>query len=319
MRFNRAKHIAKIHLIMAMSAALLLACAGAALAAGNWQKLEKQNIVVIGDRVVDIAYNLGVHPAAMGVRCSIWPLCDKIKMLAKPLGCPECLINAKQDNLTDFISKNNVKLVIIEKSEPFCILKPDVKPTDVAPALKGLDVKVEYVDFSKGIEDAIAQTAALLGKEKAGQDLAAAYAKASADLEAKIAQGKPGKRVVVLNGVYQPETTKTFIRVELPGGYSDKFILGPLGCQNVGDGLVPKGQTPDKGHVTIRKLDALATIQPQAIVITGDGAAVQKALAATVAKHPELGRTPVYCLPLYIDSSVIERPQIVGKWLWALR
>lgn len=305
--------------IMALALLCALTWTSPSAGAAAWQKKEKQNILIVGDRVMDIAWNLGVYPAAMGVRCSIWPLCGQIKNLVQPLGCPECLAGAKKGKLVGFIKKSGIKSALIEKSQPFCLLKPEVNPLDSARILRELGVEVKLVDFSGGLPSAIRRTAALLGREKAGEELVGAYLKAEEKLKAQLAGVKLGKRVVVLNGVYQSATGKSFLRVEAPGGYTDRFILEPLGCHNVGQALFPTTQKPSKGHVTIRRLKGLAGAKPDVIVITGDSAAVQKALAAAVSQEPELARVPVYSLPMYIDSSVIERPGIVSKWLWALR
>ncbi len=61
---------------------------------------EKADVIIIGDRLVDIAYNLGVLPAAMSVRCSLWPLCDTLKNTTQVLGCPNCLQKKKAKPLS---------------------------------------------------------------------------------------------------------------------------------------------------------------------------------------------------------------------------
>ena len=54
--------------------------------------------------------------------------------------------------------------------------------------------------------------------------------------------------------------------------------------------------------------------------MTGDALAVQNTLAAAVAKSPALAQVPalkshaVYSPPGYIDSRVVEYPQILRKW-----
>ena len=67
--------------------------------------LEKADVIIIGDRLVDIAYNLGVLPAAMSVRCSLWPLCDTLKTSVQVLGCPNCLQKKKGAPLIKFAKK----------------------------------------------------------------------------------------------------------------------------------------------------------------------------------------------------------------------
>ena len=224
-------------LATALLAALLVMCPTSQ--AATYQKMEQINIVMIGDRVVDIAYNLGVIPTGMSVRCSLWPLCGKIKVMAQPLGCPGCLSKGKTGKLADFIKTNRIKLAIVEKSHPFCLLQPSANPLDAVEFLQKRGVEVKIVDFGQGVEEAITQTAAILGKPDEGKALLARYQKAVRKLEKATAGQKLGERVVVLNGIYQAQTGKAFIQVQAPGGYIDKFILSPLGCMNVGKGLAP--------------------------------------------------------------------------------
>jgi len=71
-------------------------------------------------------------------------------------------------------------------------------------------------------------------------------------------------------------------------------------------------------------LDPLIKANPDVIVMTGNAFAVQKALAVYAKKHPALAdvkavkNQAVYSLPFYIDSSVIEFPNILRQWAVAL-
>jgi len=53
---------------------------------------EKIQAIMIGDRLVDVAYNLGVVPEAMSVRCSMWPMCKELSTASQVLGCPKCIM-----------------------------------------------------------------------------------------------------------------------------------------------------------------------------------------------------------------------------------
>ncbi|WP_156360595.1 ABC transporter substrate-binding protein [Dethiosulfatarculus sandiegensis] len=302
---------------------ILALCVGFCLSASaaqaaTYKKIEKKNLIIIGDRVVDIAYNLGVIPVGLSARCSMWPMCEKIKVIGQPVGCPGCVSKGKTAKLKKLIKQKNIKLALVEKSDPFCILVPKANPLDAIKVFQKMGVKVITIDFKEGIPSAIQQTAAALGKKEQGAKLKETYEKNLTKLNNKMKNLKIGKKVVVLNGVYQAATGKSFIRVEVPGGYTDRFILTPLGCQNVGGALV-KGRKAVKGYVGLRKLKGLSKNKPDVIVITGDATGVQKALTRQVANDPELGKVPVYSLPGYIDSSVIEKPAIVSKWIWALK
>lgn len=285
---------------------------------------EKIKVIMIGDRLVDVAFNLGVLPEAMSVRCSLWPMCKQLLNTSQVLGCPKCIVDKNPSIVPNTAKKRGIKRIIVEKHPNFCIYKPKVKPANVVPLLKGMDLTIEYVDFSQGLESAIRQTAKLLGCQSKADALIDRYNKALKKAKNVLPREKLGKKVVIINGTYQSATGKTFLRVEMPGGYSDRFLLGPLGCINVGDVLKSSNKKVNKGHFSIRKLDALTIAKPDVIVMTGNPFAVQKALTAGVKINPALANVPaiknpsIYSLPFYADSSVIEYPAILRQWTDAL-
>ena len=63
---------------------------------------EKADVIIIGDRLVDIAYNLGVLPAAMSVRCSLWPLCDTLKNAHPGFRLPQLPAKEKSQTVDQF-------------------------------------------------------------------------------------------------------------------------------------------------------------------------------------------------------------------------
>ncbi|RZB30063.1 MAG: hypothetical protein SRB1_02343 [Desulfobacteraceae bacterium Eth-SRB1] len=285
---------------------------------------EKVNVIMIGDRLVDVAFNLGVLPEAMSVRCSMWPMCKQLLNTSQILGCPKCIVDKNPSIVPNTAKKRGIKRIIIEKHPNFCIYKPKVKPANVVPLLEGKGLTIEYVDFSNGLESAIRQTAKLLGCPSKADALIDRYNKAMAKAKKGLPKAKPGKKVVIINGTYQGSTGKSFLRIEAAGGYSDQYLLEPLGCVNVGDVLKSENKKVNKGHFSIRKLDALVRAKPDIIVMTGNPFAVQKALAAAVEKNPALANVPaikdlaIYSLPFYGDSSVIEYPGILKTWANAL-
>ncbi len=285
---------------------------------------EKIKVIMIGDRLVDVAFNLGVLPEAMSVRCSLWPMCKQLLNTSQVLGCPKCIVNKNPSIVPNTAKKRGIKRIIIEKHPNFCIYKPKVKPANVVPLLEGKGLTIEYVDFSNGLESAIRQTAKLLGCQSKADALIDRYNKALAKAKKGLPKAGLGKKVVIINGTYQSATGKTFLRVEMPGGYSDRFLLEPLGCINVGDVLKSPNKKVNKGHFSIRKLDALTIAKPDVIIMTGKPFAVQKALATAMKNNPALANVPaikntaIYSLPFYADSSVIEYPAILRQWTDAL-
>ena len=260
----------------------------------------------------------------MSVRCSMWPMCKQLLSASQVLGCPKCIVDKNPTIVPDTAKKRGIKRIIIEKHPNFCIYKPKVKPANVVPLLEGKGLTIEYVDFSNGLESAIRQTAKLLGRQSKADALIDRYNKALAKAKKGLPREKLLKKVIIINGTYQDSTGKTFLRVEMPGGYSDRFLLDPLGCMNIGDVLKSPNKKVDKGHFLIRKLDVLARTKPDVIVMTGNAFAVQKALAVAVKKDPAMANVPavkdlaIYSLPFYGDSSVIEYPVILRQWTDAI-
>ena len=138
---------------------------------------EKIKVIMVGDRLVDVAFNLGVLPEAMSVRCSLWPMCKRILNTSQVLGCPRCIVDRTPNIVPDTAKKHGIKRIIIEKHPNFCIYKPKVKPANVVPLLEGKGLTIEYVDFSNGLESAIRQTAKLLGCQSKADALIDSYNK----------------------------------------------------------------------------------------------------------------------------------------------
>ena len=291
---------------------------------------EKIKAIIIGDRVVDIAYNLGVMPEAMSLRGSLWPMANKLKTVSQILGCPKCTTEKNKDTIPKALKKYGIDRVIVEKSNPFCLYMPQVNPENIAAILDGMSVTIEYVDFSQGLESAIRQTAKLLDRESKADAVIKKYKQNMVEAKALLPTEKSGKTVIIFNGTFQPSTGKAFIRVEAPGGYADQFLLKPLGFINAGDCFKPSQGKASKGHYAVRKkkgepdLSPIIKANPDVIVMAGDTFVVQKALAECQAANPDLAQVKairnlaVFSLPAYIDSSVIEYPIILKKWSSAL-
>ena len=257
-------------------------------------------------------------------------MAQKLKTVSQILGCPRCIVLNKS-TVPKACKKYRVRRLIVEKSEPYCLYKPKVKPENIVPIMADQDVTIEYVDFTQGLEPAIRQTASLFGRESKVGAVIEKYHKELAAARAKLPEKKSGKKVIIFNGIYQASTGKSVLRVEAPGGYADRFLLEPLGLINVGDCFKPGQGQADKGHYLVRKkkngmvLDPLIEADPDVIIMTGDAAAVQKALSEYQAANPSLAQVKavrdlaMYALPPYVDSGVLEYPGILDKWAGAIQ
>jgi hypothetical protein len=290
---------------------------------------EKIKAIIIGDRVVDIAYNLGVMPAAMSVRGSLWPMAKKLGTVSEILGCPRCIV-LKKELVPRACTKYGVRRLIVEKSHPFCLYKPEVKPENIVPLMTETDLIIQYVDFSNGLDQAVRQTAKLLDREFKAHATIETYKRELAAAEKRLPKQRSGKRVIIFKGVYQSATGKLMLSVEAPGAYADRFLLERLGCVNVGDCFETSSGGAQKGHYTVRKkkdgmaLDPVIGANPDVIIMTGDAFAVQKAFSDYQGVNPAFARVKairemaVYTLPAYVDSSVLEYPSVLHMWTIAL-
>jgi ABC-type Fe3+-hydroxamate transport system substrate-binding protein len=310
---------------------LVLFMSASGFAGAGSPPLEKAKAIVVGDRIVDIAYNLGVLPEAMSVRGGLWPMSKKFRTASRILGCPNCVTRKNKNTIPEAMKKYGIeKLVLSKGNSPYCLYKPEIEPGDVADLVEGLNARIEYVDFSGGLKPAIRRTAAVFGKEKQGEELIRDYEKDMRRTGKFLPASPLGKKVVILSGIYQSSSGNSLLRVEAPGGYADRFILKRLGCENVGDCFKQEDKEPVKGHYMVRKtrdgfdLSPLVRADPDVIVATGDALVVQKALQAHAKENPEMNRVKavrdmaVYALPGYIDSGVIEYPSVLRKWAVAL-
>ncbi len=316
-----------------VAVALLASFSLLALDAGAGMKTpppKKIDAIMLGDRVVDIAYHLGVMPQAMSVRGSQWEMAKKLKLSSQILGCPMFTTVKKKETIPNALEKFGVNRVIAEKKANFCLYKPQVKPSSIAKILEGTGATVEFVDFKDGLESAVRQVAKLTGREDKVAAVMEKYNKSLAKAQKRLPKNL-GKKVLVINGTYQRDTGKPSLRVEAPGLYSDRFFLNPMGCTNVGDAFKPADGKAAKGYYPVRKkkggmnLEPLLEANPDVIVATGNAYAVQKALADYMQANPELAKVPavknqtIFHLPLYVDSGVLEFPQILLQWAMAFR
>jgi len=318
-------------LLAAVFAILAIANGPAGAAAPEPAERIRAEVILVGDRLVDVAYHLGVVPAALSARAAMWPLARELgRTSSRLLGCPKCVTVKTPDAIPQAIKELGIRRVLIEKSPRFCLYEPKVNPEKVADLLakrqdiEKLGVTVEFVDFGNGLDTAIRRTAKLLDREGPAEKLIAEHNETQSRVRAKLPDAQTGKTVVILDGIYQEQTGKTFVRVEAPGGYSDRFLLEPLGLRNGAGAFLDGGAKPSKGHVVVRKLDGLLAARPDMIAITGDADAVQRLLRRERKRLPEMKEIPalrdgaVFALPRYIDSGIIEYPLVLQRWAKAL-
>ncbi|OEU52361.1 MAG: hypothetical protein BA861_06375 [Desulfobacterales bacterium S3730MH5] len=315
---NQKKYLNLSLCVVFVSLGLICLLPGLA-ASGPREGKETARVIMVGDRLVDIAYNLGVLPEAMVVRC-IWPAASSELNSVRSLGCPKYVTIKNKGAVAKFAATTGIKRILIENSKDFSLYAPDVNPMKVVAQLEGKGFDVESVDFSDGIESAIEQMGRLLNREAKAGELIKSYKSRLKKSLKRMPDKKQNKKVLILRGIPVGNTGKFFVQVEASKGYSDRFFLKPMGCENRADLLQSKGTQVTKGYFLLKNMADIAKANPDVIIITGESFPVQKALS----KHSSLFDIPavknheIYSLPLYIDSSVIEYPNILMQWTSAL-
>ncbi|MUM76263.1 ABC transporter substrate-binding protein [Pseudodesulfovibrio sp. F-1] len=295
------------------------------LAAGPPKTLQKVKVVMVGDRLVDVAWKLGIAPTGMVSRLSLWSKGREVALVAQALGCANKVTVMAPASLSTFMKKTGVTRVIVEKYTPTCLYK-DIDFGKIPDLVKDVPgATVEYVDFDSGLDSAVADIAAKFGKEERGKELISAYEENMKQAETAL-PGKPlGKRVVVLSGTYSSSTGKTFVNVEAPGGYSDQFFLSRLGCVNAAAPMIPDPSAVSKGHASTPRLHGLKQANPDVIVMVGNAFAVQKALQGALVRDPGLADVPaiknraVFTLPFYVAADLLDYPDFLRQWTLALQ
>ena len=175
------------------------------------------------------------------------------------------------------------------------------------------------MSFSQGVLDAILEIGRLLHREEKSRQVAVRYTSLLEKTMKAISASKANKKILILQGL-----GSRGVRVEAPGGYSDKFLLEPIGCVNVG-GLIKNQDTKvNKGYFSLENWQAVLKANPDIIVKYGNPCAVEKSLARALKRRPELAKVTaiknhaIYTLPFYMDFSVTQYPKILKAWVDAV-
>ncbi len=233
----------------------------------------------------------------------------------KRLGC----YRTKVETVLKAADKHNINFALVEDASPAIYKKKGNWYRKYGNPLKEKGYNVKRIDFSKGVPETILEIGKLLGKDEKAKELAKQYTERLKMTRSKIPASKVNKKILVLKGA-----GKRGIQVEAPGGYTDQFLLGPLGCINVGDPVKSEDTEVKKGHFMLEDWQRVAKANPDIIVKCGNPYPVERGLARAIKKYPELSGVPaiknhaVYSLPAYIDSSVTRYHLVLGTWIDAI-
>lgn len=276
------------------------------------------NTIFVGDRVADVARSLGCYPKAM-VGGQV-PMIETEYPFVCQLDCVLCIMGAKRKMLLNAYRKMDIDYVVLERTGG------DPDPSGMAAELEAEGLAVRVLDFTRGLEHAIAEAGGIFGREKEAVKVAAEYGRQLEAAQANLP--RPGKRVLVLLGISRPGAgaQERYLLAETPGGFVDTALLAPLGCENVaGPLLSPTEETVMGGIQLLREFKGLEEANPDAIALTGDPLVGLLALRDFAREHPgQAARIPalrdhaVYALPHCCDANPMSYPHSLALWGQAL-
>jgi len=275
---------------------------------------ETVNAIFISDRITDVAYRLGVVPVAYCARCC-WPMTQKELSTVTRLGCYKC---ATIDSIIKTADKHKVRLILIEDGE-VTIHKNWNWTNKFLEPLKKHGYDVHTISFSKGVPQAILEIGKLLDREEKSSRVTAEYTRVLEKTMKAISASRTNKKILILQGL-----GRRGVRVEIPGGYTEEYLIKPLGCINVGNLVKGQDTKVDKGYFLLEDWQAILRANPDIIVKYGNACTVEKGLVRALRKYPELSavtaikKHAVYTLPSYIGSSVTQYPHILRAWFDAI-
>ncbi len=285
-----------------------------------------EDTVFVGDKILDVANTLGVMPKFASARFGQWP--NSFSFETKKLGCPNRVTRKAKDVVPKLIDEQGVKRIVVEKPKKdkgqYCLLVKKVDPMDIIEIVKGKDVEITVIDFSKNDRDGIIATAKYLGKEAEGKALADKYEKEMKAAKESMKSVPKGKNVVVLQGIFQKQKERLFMFAESKGFYTDMIFLEPFGANNVSDMLNVQNRDIMKGsfEVTVKDLKAMVKANPDIIIVYGNGQKqIKEALAKLAAEDPKFANIPaiknnkIVSLPYYIGNDIEKGPAIINEWV----
>ena len=287
--------------------------------------LRVEKALVVGEQSVSALYRLKVIPSRWVGRKSFWEKSSEISASSNFLSCPLGLIGAKSDRVKNALKEMGTSPVIITKPpEKACLYKPMITTERISKKMKSFNADPIVVDFSNGIEPGVKQLGKLFNAEKQAQFEIKKYKRLMTRAEKNMKEVPAKIKVAVISGVYQESTGKSFIRVELPGGYTDQFILDLVKAENVASKVFNSEEIKkaDKGHIIIRgkKFAEILKAKPDLIAVTGDSYSVEKAFYKALRASGEKSENfKLFSLPFYAQADLLSYPEVLMKWSTALK
>ncbi len=85
-------------IILLVSIFILLFISSYSIACSTNTPPEKINVIMVGDRLINVAYHLGVLPEALVFRASLYSNSEEITSVSRFLGCPNSVLTKKKNH-----------------------------------------------------------------------------------------------------------------------------------------------------------------------------------------------------------------------------
>lgn len=274
------------------------------------------NMAFLGDRLVDTAHHLGIHPSLMATAHT--PMIEKKLPLSRQVECTACALGRERSAFFGIAKKMGITRVLLEKNN-----FGEVDASKGESAVKELGFEVDIIDFTNGIETAIKETCRIFDMDKYWENYVKKYKK-SLDKAYSLLPSGLNKRILVLLGMVQNDLKKEFLLVEESGGVND-ILLDPLGCTNVSEFIEADKIQEDRHDIrVVNSLSGLVEAAPDMIALTCDPSPGLKAINRIIKENPAALNVPaianhaVFSLPHCCHSEPMELPFVLESWADAL-
>jgi len=277
--------------------------------------------LVVGEQSIAALTRLKIIPKKWIGRKSLWENSVIVLACSDFISCPMGMLGPREKHVRKTIKQFSTYPVLLTKISNPCLYKPELTYEKMDKKLRSFGASPIVIDFSSGVEKGLYQLGEFFDVKKEAEHEFKKYQRIMKKAEKNLSKVKPGLKVAVISGVYQKSSGHSFLRIELPGGYTDKFILNLVKAENIGGKIFSSQelQSADKGHIPVKgkKLLELVKLNPDIIAVTGDSFPVEKELYKAFKAADK--RINIYSLPFYSEADLLSYPEVLIKWADAFK
>lgn len=279
--------------------------------------IEYQNVALIGDRVVDAARWIGVHPSLMAT--AHIPMIEAKMPVSRQVECTACVLGRRRSAFFGAARRMGIARVVVERNAG-----DDINPYESVDMVRSQGFSVDVADFSHGVENGIREMCAILGKSHRSRERVATYRTALTNAQERLQQIR-GCRVLALMGIVYPVSGDEYLLTE-DAGALDEFILAPSACVNVSGLVGSRDESQEEQDIrVVHDIDGIVEAAPDLIALTCSPVPGLKAVHTRIAANPRLLDVPaltnhaLFSLPHCCESEATELPATITRWVDAIQ